>query len=169
MLARTRMLTIALGAGTALLALSDNAIAGTQTATFGVSANVVSQCNVITATAMSFGTYTPDATTDLTANSNIKVKCTKNSAVTVALDKGVTTGGTTTIRKLNNSGKTIDYQLFSDSDRTKNWDDGTNKVAATGAGLGTDLTFTVYGQIPKNQLDTEPGSYSDTITVTVGY
>ncbi|NDB24333.1 MAG: hypothetical protein EB021_02650, partial [Gammaproteobacteria bacterium] len=31
------------------------------------------------------------------------------------------------------------------------------------------LEFTVYGQIPDRQLNSEEGSYSDTVTVTVGY
>jgi spore coat protein U-like protein len=66
-------------------------------------------------------------------------------------------------------GKKINYKLFSDTAFSTNWDDASAKVSGTGAGLGTDLTFTVYGQIPANQLDSEEGNYSDTVTVTVGY
>ena len=159
------------GAAAALLVIvGPQSFAASQTTTFTPTANVIHQCNAVTATAMAFGTYTPDAVSPKTANSTIKVKCTKNSPVTIALDKGATPGGTTTTRMMQaGAGKTIEYKLFSDAGYTKNWDDGTSKVSATGVGLGTDLEFTVYGQIPDRQLNSEEGSYSDTVTVTVGY
>jgi len=159
------------GTTTALaIVAGQQSLAGTQTTTFTPTANVVHQCNAVTATALAFGTYTPDATSAKTATSTIKVKCTKNSPVTIALDKGTTPGGTTDTRIMQTAGgKKINYKLFSDTAFSTNWDDASAKVSGTGAGLGADLTFTVYGQIPANQLDSEEGNYSDTVTVTVGY
>jgi len=43
---------------------------------------------------------------------------------------------------------------------------GTDTVAGTGTGALQSLT--VYGQLPANQK-VLPGSYSDTITVTITY
>lgn len=171
MLVDSRIAVVSVGAAVALLSISAHAAIGlTKTTTFQATTNILDQCNAVTATAMAFPTYQPDAASPATATSTIKVKCTKNSAVTISLDKGATTGGTTDTRMMQSApGKTLNYKLFSDSAYTVNWDDTNNKVAATGAGLGTDLTFTVYGQIPASQLDSEPGNYSDTVTVTVGY
>lgn len=171
MTAKAKMLLTLAGAVAMLSSLATHAAVNkTQTTTFEASTNIVDQCNAVTATAMSFPTYQPDAATPSTANSTIKVKCTKNSAITISLDKGTTTGGTTSVRKMRNAaGSTLDYGLYSDAAFNQNWDDGTNKVSATGVGLSTDLVFTVYGRIPVSQLDSEPGSYTDTITVTVGY
>lgn len=153
-----------------LIVAGQQSLAASQTTTFTPTANVIHQCNAATATAMAFGTYTPDAASPTTATSTIKVKCTKNSPVTISLDKGATPGGTTVTRRMQTSGgKEINYQLFSDAAYSQNWDDASAKVSATGEGLGTDLQFTVYGQIPANQLDSEEGNYSDTVTVTVGY
>jgi spore coat protein U-like protein len=62
----------------------------------------------------------------------------------------------------------LNYGLFSDAAWTTNWGNtsGTNWVTGTGNGAAQPLT--VYGQIPAAQYVT-PGSYSDTITVSVTY
>jgi spore coat protein U-like protein len=62
----------------------------------------------------------------------------------------------------------LHYSLFQDSARTINWGNtvGTDTVAGTGNGGGQ--TLTVYGQIPSGQGN-RPGTYNDTITVTVTY
>jgi spore coat protein U-like protein len=62
----------------------------------------------------------------------------------------------------------INYSLYSDSGRTTNWGNtvGTDTVAATGN--GSAQAYTVYGRIPP-QTTPAPGTYTDTITVTVTY
>jgi spore coat protein U-like protein len=145
------------------------ALAGTQTQTFNSSAKVNPQCNAVTAGAMAFGTYVPDAATDQTASSTVSVSCTKTTPIQISLNKGTTTGATTAARKLASGSDTLNYNLYSDSSRSSIWDDASNKVAGTGAGLSTKLDFTVYGKIPSGQVDTVPGDYSDVVTVTVSY
>ena len=160
---------VAIGVMVAVVSINANAAVGTKTTTFQAQTNVVDQCNAVTATALNFATYTPDAASASTATSTITVACTKNSAVTIALDKGAN-GASTSARQMKNaSGNTLNYGLFSDSSHNNNWDDVNGKVAFTGNGLGNPVSHTVYGKIPESQLDTAPGSYSDTITVTVGY
>ena len=145
------------------------AVGKTQTTSFTAQTNVVDQCNAVTATAMTFPTYTPDDATASAAQSTITVACTKNSLVSISLHKGTTDASTSARKMKNANGSTLDYGLYSDSSRTTNWDDTGGKVSFNGLGLGTPVSKTVYGKIPVSQLDTEPGSYSDTITVTVGY
>jgi spore coat protein U-like protein len=62
----------------------------------------------------------------------------------------------------------LKYNLYSNSGHTTNWGDtsATNWVSGTGNGAARNLT--VYGQIPISQYVT-PGSYSDTITISVSY
>jgi spore coat protein U-like protein len=62
----------------------------------------------------------------------------------------------------------LSYSLFRDSGRTLNWGNtvGTDTVASTGT--GSAQTFTVYGRIPASQA-VGPGTYQDTITVTVTF
>lgn len=160
---------IAVSVIAAAVAFNAQAASKTQTTSFTAQTNVVDQCNAVTATAMTFPTYTPDAAAASAAQSTITVACTRNSAVTIALDKGAN-GASTSARQMKNANNnTLDYALFSDASRTTNWDDTGGKVSFLGAGLGNPVSRTVYGKIPESQLNTEPGNYSDTITVTVGY
>jgi spore coat protein U-like protein len=63
---------------------------------------------------------------------------------------------------------TVNYTLYSNSGRTTVWGNtvGTDTQAATGN--GSAQSYTVYGRVP-SQAAPAPGTYSDTITVTVTY
>jgi spore coat protein U-like protein len=69
---------------------------------------------------------------------------------------------------MQNGTNVLNYGLFSNGTWTTNWGNtsGTNWVSGTGNGAAQGLT--VYGQIPAGQYVT-PGSYADTIGVTVTY
>jgi spore coat protein U-like protein len=69
---------------------------------------------------------------------------------------------------MTSGGATVNYTLYSDSGRTTIWGNtvGTNTVAATGNGTGQN--YTVYGRV-SSQTTPAPGTYTDTITVTVTY
>lgn len=137
----------------------------TVTTTFGVSATVQATC-LISATALSFGTYTGVVDN---ATSSVSVTCTNTTPYNVSLNPGTYSGATVTTRKMTGpSSATLNYSLFSNSAMTTNWGQtiGTDTVAGTGSGVAQAIT--VYGQIPASQYST-PGSYSDTITATVTY
>jgi spore coat protein U-like protein len=146
--------------------------AGTATTTFAVTANLQATCST-TATALAFPAYTPGGGA-VAQTSTVSVKCTKNSAYTVALNGGNTTGGSVAQRLMNSGGNTLQYNLYTTATHATVWGDssGTSVTqAGTGAGLATANVLTVYGQVPdstSNQLAV-PGAYSDTITVTVSY
>ncbi|MES2390274.1 MAG: spore coat protein U domain-containing protein [Acidobacteriota bacterium] len=135
------------------------------TTTFGVSATVQATC-LISATAMSFGTYT-----GVVANSTstVSVTCTSTTPYSVSLDAGATSGATTTTRKMKATGANVlSYALFSDSSRTVNWGNVISTDTVAGTGNGASQAITVYGQVAAGQYVT-PGAYSDTITATVTY
>ncbi len=134
------------------------------TTTFGVSATVLKDC-IVSATALPFGNYTGAVNT---AQSTVTVTCTNTTTYTVGLGAGLATGATVTTRQMQNGTALLNYGLYSNATWTTNWGNtsGTNWVSGTGNGAAQALT--VYGQIPASQYVT-PGSYTDTIAVTVTY
>jgi spore coat protein U-like protein len=137
----------------------------TVTTTFGVSATVQSTC-LISATALSFGTYTGVVAN---ATSNVSVTCTNTTAYNVSLNPGTATGATVTTRKMTGpSGALLNYALYSNSGMTTNWGQTVGTDTVTGTGNGSSQSITVYGQVPASQYVT-PGSYADTITASVIY
>jgi spore coat protein U-like protein len=157
-------------AGASLVAAG--AHAATATGTFTVTATVLKTCSV-TAGNLGFGNYTPGAGA-VTASSTINVNCTKTTPFTVALNGGSTTGGTVAQRLMANGTNTLQYNLFTSNTFATVFGDGTGTSATqpgTGAGVATSVPFTVFGRLPDNATNQAavPGSYTDTVTVTVTY
>jgi spore coat protein U-like protein len=69
---------------------------------------------------------------------------------------------------MSQASQNITYGLYRDSARAQPWGDsaGTNTAAGTGSGLAQ--TVTVYGRVPA-QTTPSPGTYSDTVVVTISY
>src|SRR5699024_8896970 len=118
-------------------------------------------CDVHTAgiADLDFGTHN-FAATNITATTDITVKCSNNTAY----DIGLTGSGA-----MANGSDTIAYQLFSDTGHSTTWGDtiGTDTVQDTGNGL--DQIHTVYGLVPSIPATVPAGNYSDNVTVTVTY
>lgn len=162
-----------LGAGALLATAGATYAANPATTTFQVSATVLKNCTVA-ATNVAFGNYTPTAGA-VTANGTVSVKCTKNSAFTVSLDQGTTSGGAIAQRLMSDgAGDTLQYNLYTASSLATVWGDGTGTSVTqggTGAGMGTAVTLTVYGNLPDNATNqgVPPNTYTDTVTVSVAY
>ena len=156
----------------AALVVAGVASAGTATATFPVSATVTTNCLVSTAGGgLAFGNYAPGGGA-LTGTTVITLKCTAG-AVTVALNGGTTTGGTITQRLMASGTNTLQYNLYQQAAGTTLWGNGTtgSTEAATGAGVTTPVSLTVYGMLPDNATNqaAPAGSYTDLITVTATF
>jgi spore coat protein U-like protein len=137
----------------------------TGTTNFTVTAVVAKDCTV-TATNLAFGNYTGAVNN---STSTVSVNCTSGTAYTVGLSTGLATGASVTNRSMTGPGSALlHYGLYTNSGHTINWGNtsGTNWVSGTGNGSTQPLT--VYGQISAGQHST-PGSYTDTITVSVTY
>jgi spore coat protein U-like protein len=135
------------------------------TGTVSVQGSVDPTCSVSAGT-LSFGTYTPTAAADSTAT--ISVNCTNTAPYQVSLAGGQNLNGG--VRRLAGPGGSyLNYGLFSDPGRVTPWGDGTAIGAkVSGTGSGNTQSLTVYGRIPANQSP-RPGSYSDSVFVTVDY
>jgi spore coat protein U-like protein len=125
---------------------------------------------------VAFGTYDPLAASPLTSTGTVTATCNGISLfgvpITVALNKGL--WGTFATRVMKTGANTLNYNLYSDSAHTHIWGDGTSGTVTVG--LTVNIPFlgsgsasaTVYGQVPVSQ-DVAPGTYTDTITVTITY
>ncbi|WP_293780090.1 spore coat U domain-containing protein [uncultured Oxalicibacterium sp.] len=140
--------------------------------TFQVTATVISSCTV-SGTTLNFGNSIDpfSATTPLDSTSTLTVACTNTTPYTVALNAGTHAGGATNFsaRAIQNGSSTLGYQLYSDSNRSTVWGNGSNSSGqVSGTGSGSNQSLTIYGRLP-SLTGAVPGSYTDTVTVTITY
>jgi len=129
-------------------------------------ATVLANCSV-SATTVNFGSSGP-ITSNVDATGTVTVQCTNSTPYTVALNGGNSGATDPTQRKMSKSSETITYGLYQNSARSQAWGStvGTNTVAGTGS--GSNQALTVYGRVAA-QTTPSPGSYTDSVVVTVTY
>lgn len=142
-------------------------LAATTTSTFTVQVAITASCTINSAATLNFGSQGV-FTANVDQTSTLQVQCTNTTPYNIGLNAGTGTGATVAVRKLTSGSTTVNYSLYSDSGRATVWGNtvGTDTVAATGNGAAQ--SYTVYGRIP-TQTTPAPGTYTDTITVTVTY
>jgi spore coat protein U-like protein len=145
-------------------------ITGLLAARLALAANTVPPtptCTISSAAALDFGNPGVLAT-NVDQISTIHVTCTNPTPYNIGLDAGTGSGATVATRKMTSGRATVSYSLYSDRAHTTAWGTtvGSDAVAATGNGSGQ--SYTVYGRVPP-QGEPSPGTYTDTVTVTVTY
>jgi spore coat protein U-like protein len=155
-----------------LIAFAGAAQAATKTASFTVSASVGKNC-VISAGDLALGEFVGD--NNLTAQSDITVRCTAGTAFDIALSAG-NTGSYAGRRMVGAGGDFLIYNLYTAETYATVWGDDsgtTDVVGGVGAGMGlaNELTRTVYGRLlaADNDGPVSAGAYSDTIIATITY
>jgi spore coat protein U-like protein len=153
------------------LVAAGSAGAATSTGNLAVTANVVSNCLITTAT-MDFGTYTPGGG-NVIANGEIRVLCTDGMPYEIGLGAGLAPGATETNRSMQNGTALLSYQLFKNPQRTQNWGQtlAADRDIGVGNGMINDNRHRVHGRIldsASNQL-VPGGDYTDTVLVTITY
>ena len=138
----------------------------TSSTTTSATATVTSGCYV-SATNLSFGTLGVLAGNHDAAGS-VSVRCSSNLPYTVSLDGGTSGATNPTQRKMTSAGKNIVYGLYRDAARSLPWGATAGVDTASGTGAGVSQILTVYGRIAA-QTTPAPGTYSDTVIVTLGY
>ena len=142
---------------------------GSKTATGGTTtwtATVPSNC-LVSASGVNFGSAGIIAS-NVDATGSTTVQCTNTTPYTVGLDGGTSSATDPTQRKMSKGSEKITYGLYQNSARNQPWGNtiGSNTESATGTGSGQALT--VYGRVG-SQTTPSPGSYSDSVVVTVTY
>lgn len=142
--------------------------AATKTATFQVTATMVSDCTIISAPNIDFGTLGV-MTANADTTSTLIVACTPGTAYSVALDPGTGAGSTITDRRMaSGGGGSLKYQLFRDSMHTQNWGNTIGTDTVGGTGTGGNIAHVIYARVP-TQTAPAVGSYASTVTVTINY
>ena len=144
--------------------------ADTATTTFNVGASVSALC-LVSATDLAFGAYNPlSSGTDLYVNTTVTVECTNTTTYDVGLDVGTYPGATYSTRYMADASlNALLYALYTDNTYATVWGETIGVDTVAGTGDGTAQALTVYGYVPAGQYLVPPGTYADTITVTVTY
>lgn len=139
--------------------------------------NLLCSCSTTT-TNLVFGNYNPLAFGNTDTTGTITVKCggVAGLAIPYTVDLGKGNAATYAGRYMTGGGSQLSYNLYGDSMFTQVWGDGTASTVRASGNIGLDLlglspgiVYTVHGRIPGRQLTVIPGSYSDSVTVTLTY
>ncbi len=124
---------------------------------------------------VAFGTYNPLAGTNVNSTGTVTVACSGvfGEVVSYAISLG-TGSGTYTQRRMSNGGTVLGYNLYTNTQRTQVWGDGTGGTAVVSDSYtihnqAVTKNYTVYGRIPGGQTQVTVGAYSDQVIVTVTY
>lgn len=149
------------------------AFATITSATFQVTASVLSACVVTTPATLAFINYTPSSGASLAATTAFTVICTAGTPYSLGLNTGLSLPASVTNRKMTSpsaavGSNSLAYGLFKDAVHTTNWD---NNQAGTGyTSNGLVQPYTIYGVIPAGQYTAAPAlDYADTIVLTLDY
>ena len=134
---------------------------------FTVSATVSKQCNITSATDISFA---PARATgrNLTASNTVGVACSNNTPYTIGLQpsNGNTAGSGVMAGTGSNTDK-VPYQLSSTPGPSGTVWGNTSLNTVAGNGTGTTTTYPVYATVPSANYT--PDNYADTVTIAVTY
>ena len=129
-----------------------------------VQATVQRSCRISALAPLNFGAVSAFAgSREQTAS--LQLKCTRDVGWQVSLDEGLHAQSGDRFMALGDA--RLGYELYSDPSRSSRWGN-TQNSAISGVGSGDMQQLTVYGQVPA-QPGALPGSYHDTITVTLTY
>jgi spore coat protein U-like protein len=161
---------LAVGVG----AFSGSSLAGTNSATLGVSAAISDTCEVST-TAVAFGTYDPLSATDHDiGTAKVTMTCTTGSAPKVGLGQGANafTGSTDLLplRQMKSTGNyLLRYYLYSNAGYSTVWGNDTTALNPGAAGDGASHDLLIYARIPKAQNVHTAADFADTVSVAVTF
>jgi spore coat protein U-like protein len=152
---------------------SNVAVAATSTANMTVQLVVTSTCSVNAAT-LNFGS-TGLLASAITGSTSLSVTCSNSTPYSVGLDNGANFSSTRRMR-LGATTSYIGYGLYTDAGLTNPWTTASSSTACTttnscalGTGNGSAQSITVFGQVPALGTAPAPGTYTDTVTITVTY
>lgn len=129
-----------------------------------------SSCSV-SSTGLAFGIYDTESGNNDDVTGTITVTCGSSGVnVSVALSAG---SGSYTTRTLKNGTSAMNYNIYTDTNRSTVWGDGTGSTSTrsgtTSSGNPKKVDLTMYGRVPPNQYSVVPGSFTDTVNITVTY
>jgi spore coat protein U-like protein len=127
----------------------------------------------VNAPSLSFGPYDPLSGAPATTSGNVTVNCNLAPAptVTIMLGPSAVSGGFSPRQMRQDGGaELLAYNFFADAAGTSVWGDGSGGTVVRSARVlkNQPWSATIYGRIPPGQ-DVQPGSYADTLTITIDF
>ncbi|NTV94804.1 MAG: spore coat protein U domain-containing protein [Thiobacillus sp.] len=138
---------------------------------------IICSCSVAVDSQVAFGTYNPLPGSAADAAGHFTVTCDLTLGLLGTYTVGLSKGGSGSYapRKMSSGANTLNYNLYTDAAHTSVWGDGTGGTSlVSDASLLTLLGhvvrhYDVYGRIQGSQQTARPGSYADTVVITVTY
>ncbi|MET0209865.1 MAG: spore coat U domain-containing protein [Burkholderiaceae bacterium] len=133
---------------------------------------------VVSTTPMVFTAHNPlvAANNDITAKVRVDCGGIVGLAIPYSVAFSAGTSGSMAARQMASGTKRLAYNLYTTTGRTTVWGDGSGSTATVGGGFLLDLLglappqeLTIFGRIPGSQTGVAPGSYADTLVVTLTY
>jgi spore coat protein U-like protein len=124
-------------------------------------------CRMDSTQIIDFGAYDPTAETDLETAAEIRLKCSQSVIASLLFRSSDEPEPATAQRQMRNGDQTLAYELYCDRNCTTApapQSTATAQIDAEGS-----VALTVYGRIPRNQFDVAPGTYTDSVTITIVY
>ena len=158
-----------------LLCAMAAARAATATGSLTVQITVTASCTISAAT-LNFGTLggTAVIASATNASANVSVTCTSGSPYSIGMDNGANASGSQ--RRMKSGTNFLNYNLYVDSGLTNAWTTASSSTTCStanscylGTGSGSTQTVPVYGRMPAVGSAPPPGTYSDTVTMTITY
>jgi spore coat protein U-like protein len=149
--------------------------AGTSTAVLSVSIVITASCTINPATLV----FAPTAGTSLVAtavngSSTVSVTCTSGSPYSIAMDNGSNASGSQ--RRMISGSNFLSYDLYVDAAHTLPWSTASGPGTCTttgdcylGTGNGSAQSINIYGVVPTTATAPPPGTYIDTVTMTITF
>jgi spore coat protein U-like protein len=122
---------------------------------------------------LSFGMYDALSAAPVTTSGNAVISCNDNQPVTVTVQLGpsAVSGGYLPRRmRVAGGSDVLNYNFYADASATSVFGDGTGGTVTRSAKVFKNQPWSVtfYGRIAPNQ-DVAPGSYADTLSITINF
>lgn len=131
----------------------------------------------ISANNLAFGAYAPiSGGSQVDGSATLTVTCgalVLGGLIAYDIDLSTGSSGSFSSRNMSNGSHNLTYNLYTDSNRTTIWGDGTSSTSIVSDSytlslVSTNRDYTIYGRIDASQ-NVSAGNYSDTITATVTF
>ena len=164
--ARRSTRSLALGIAACIYASCNfSAQAATATSNLTVQITITASCTINAAT-LDFlsNPGTTLVASNIDAQSTVSVTCTSGSPYSIGMDNGANASGTQ--RRMKTGANFLNYNLYVDAGRSTTW---TTAAPALGTGNGSAQSVSIYGRVPSIGTAPPPGTYSDTVLMTITY
>jgi spore coat protein U-like protein len=148
--------------------------AGTATNNLTVTMTITASCTINAATLTFPSTPGTSLTSSaVTANTTVSVTCTNSSPYAIGMGQG---NNYSSGNRMANGTNFLPYGLYVDSGYTHPWTTAASSTTCTtandcylGTGTGSAQSIPIYGQVPTTATAPVPGTYSDTVLMTITY